>query len=98
MSESSQLSAQNNESQRDWHGLPADEVVQILQVDPHNGLSQQDAAARHEKYGANSLPDAPRRPTWLRLLLQFHNPTMYMLIVAGVVKVFQEDYVGAGMH
>src|SRR3546814_791003 len=99
MSESAdaQVSAPNDKSHHDWHALPADEVARILQVDPHNGLSQQEAAARHEKYGANSLPEAPRRPTWLSLLLQFHNPMIYVLIAAGMVTVFLQDYVDAGV-
>lgn len=99
MSESSdsQVSARNDENSNDWHALPTDEVVRILQTDPHNGLSQQEATARHEKHGANSLPEAPRRPVWLRLLLQFHNPMIYVLIGAGVVTIFLKDYVDAGV-
>jgi magnesium-transporting ATPase (P-type) len=93
----SPVSVRESELSREWHALAADEVLQIQQVDPHAGLSSQEAAERQQKFGPNSLPETKRRPTWLRLLLQFHNPLIYVLIAAGVVTLLLEDYVDAGV-
>jgi magnesium-transporting ATPase (P-type) len=90
-------SAREGELSREWHALTAAEALQIQQVDPHAGLSSQEAAERKQKFGPNSLPEAKRRPAWLRLLLQFHNPLIYVLIGAGVVTLLLEDYVDAGV-
>ncbi|HEU4708389.1 MAG TPA: cation-transporting P-type ATPase, partial [Methylophilaceae bacterium] len=48
-------------------------------------------------HGPNSLPQAHRRPAWLRFLLQFHNPLIYVLVVSGVVTFALADYVDSGV-
>ena len=80
-----------------WHALPVAETLHALSVVAAAGLSQQDAAERLEKYGANRLPPRKRRGTWLRFALQFHNPLIYVLLVAGMVTFALEDYVDAGV-
>ncbi len=61
------------------------------------GLSQQEAAARLERYGRNSLPPPKRRGPWLRFALQFHNPLIYVLLVAGIVAFALKDFIDAGV-
>lgn len=91
------LTSVQNDKAQPWHALPAEAALQTLQAHAHQGLSSQQAAERKQQYGPNSLPEAKRRPAWLRLLLQFHNPLIYVLIAAGVVTLLLRDYVDAGV-
>ncbi len=49
------------------------------------GLSPEEAAARLAVCGPNRLPAARRRGPLLRLLLQFHNILIYVLLAAAVI-------------
>ncbi|CAG0956966.1 H+-transporting ATPase [Phycisphaerales bacterium] len=76
-----------------WHAVPALEVVRELVSDAHGGLSAAGAAARLARYGPNIITAKKGRPWWVRLLLQFHAPLVYILIVAGGVTL----YLGEGV-
>ena len=80
-----------------WHALTADAVSAALEVDPHTGLSAAEAATRRVRHGENRLPEPPRRPPWLRFLLQFHNPLIYVLLAAGLVTLALGSHVDAGV-
>jgi Ca2+-transporting ATPase len=58
-----------------------------LGVDPARGLSSEEAAARLAEYGPNQLEAAERVPAWRKLLAQFQDPLIYLLIVAVVVSL-----------
>ena len=49
------------------------------------GLSSVEADRRLRRFGPNVLPRVERRGAVLRLLLQFHNPLIYTLLVAAAV-------------
>jgi magnesium-transporting ATPase (P-type) len=80
-----------------WHTRPFDEVLDALSVCAGTGLSRQEAARRLERYGRNSLPAPRQRGPWLRFALQFHNPLLYVLLVAGAVTFALEDHVDAAV-
>jgi magnesium-transporting ATPase (P-type) len=56
------------------------------------GLEEDDAARRLAAYGANRLPEPPKRSAALRLLLQFHNVLIYVLLGAAAVT-FALDHI-----
>ncbi len=66
-----------------WHALTPDEALEQLES-TREGLNTATARRRHESEGPNTLPATPRRPLWRRLLAQFHNILIYVLIVAGI--------------
>ena len=76
------------ESRRDdWHATPAESALQALDAGP-DGLSGTEAARRLETYGPNRLPAAQGRSTLRRLLAQFDNLLIYVLIgAAGVTAL-----------
>ncbi|MGW3104249.1 cation-translocating P-type ATPase [Streptomyces sp. NPDC001100] len=61
------------------------EVADLLGVAPATGLTTDDAQRRTDTWGANELAEPTRRPQWLRLLDQFRNWLIGMLLVAAVV-------------
>jgi magnesium-transporting ATPase (P-type) len=71
--------------------------LRTLSVDVKTGLSGDEIVSRLAQYGRNSLPAARRRGPWLRFALQFHNPLIYVLLVAGAVTFALKDYVDAGV-
>lgn len=60
----------------------ADDVARVLGADFANGLTSQEASRRLSESGRNELRAAPRAPTWRRVLAQFQDPLIYLLLAA----------------
>jgi potassium/sodium efflux P-type ATPase len=67
---------------RPWHLYGADDALAHFAVDPTTGLDSDEAARRFEADGANDIESAPRIPAWRRILAQFQDPLIYLLLVA----------------
>ena len=63
------------------------DVAKSLGADLDNGLTAQEAARRLSAGGRNELSAAPRVPAWRRLLAQFQDPLVYLLLAAIVVAL-----------
>lgn len=66
-----------------WYRLEPDDVLSALDSDA-TGLSEEHAAHRLTEYGANEIAFQPT-PWWVRLLRQFHDPMVYVLLVTAVI-------------
>ena len=62
-------------------------VAARLDVDPSRGLSSDAAAARLARHGPNQLEAEAPVPRWRKLLAQFQDPLVYLLLVAVVVSL-----------
>jgi Ca2+-transporting ATPase len=82
---------------RPWHNRTPEEVAQRLKTDLTHGLVSAKVARRRERFGANVLTSRPGQPAWLRFLLQFHQPLIYILIVSGMVTAFLGEWVDSGV-
>ncbi|QDB79977.1 cation-transporting P-type ATPase [Georgenia wutianyii] len=67
------------------HARPAEDVVAALGTDLRTGLTRQEALARLEEHGPNSLPEGVRESALSRLLRQFKDPMIYVLLAAAVL-------------
>ena len=67
-----------------WHSLSHEAVLAELDADIA-GLDAASAARRLEQYGPNRLPEAPPRGPLMRLLAQFHNLLIYVLLGAALI-------------
>ena len=65
----------------------AAEVAADLGTDLHVGLTSAEAAARLERFGPNLLDPAPAVPAWRKLLAQFADPLIYLLLAAVAVSL-----------
>lgn len=81
----------------DLHLLSADEVLKLLATDGNTGLSISEVAARQERFGLNVIPPARGRSAWLRFLLQFHSPLVYLLLLAVMITAVFHEWVDAGV-
>ncbi|WP_199522451.1 cation-translocating P-type ATPase [Geodermatophilus marinus] len=79
------------------HELPAHEVLLLLETHPERGLSTEEARRRREVVGRNTLPRIGRRGPWLRFLLQFHHPLIYVLLAAAAATLALGDVVDSGV-
>lgn len=69
-----------------WHVLSADEVTQRLEVNPHTGLSPDEAERRRGVYGPNAIQEQRRRGPWRMLLDQFTDFMILVLIAAAIIS------------
>jgi Ca2+-transporting ATPase len=63
------------------------EVLGSLGVDPASGLGSAEAAGRLARVGRNRLEAAAEVPAWGKLLAQFADPLIYLLLAAIVISV-----------
>jgi Ca2+-transporting ATPase len=71
------------------HREDAAAVVAALSSDAVRGLTRDEARQRLEQYGPNQLKSAPETPWWRRLLEQFQNFLVIILLVATVISVVE---------
>jgi magnesium-transporting ATPase (P-type) len=86
----------NDEHPTPWHSLPASDALTRLEA-PREGLPPDEVDARRAQYGANRLPPPRPQPAWLRLLLQFHNVLIYVLLAAGVITALLGHWLDSGV-
>ena len=74
---------------RDRHPslVDAAEIAKALAVDPASGLSSAEAARRLAADGPNELRAAPPVPIWRKILAQFRDPLIYLLLAAVVISL-----------
>ncbi len=75
------------------HAKTVDELLRSLQTHLENGLSQAEAQARFQKFGANELLERARPGFFALLLNQFNNFLVIILIVAALVSLALGEYV-----
>ena len=80
-----------------WHALPASTAAQQLATDAQYGLPPAEAARRLAAHGPNRLPAPPRRPAWRRLLAQFHNVLIYVMLVSAAVTAVLGHWIDTGV-
>ncbi len=73
--------------------MTAEEVVKAFDVDADKGLSSEEAKKRLEQYGRNEIPKTAGRTWWQRLLAQFNNVLIYVLIAAAVITALMNHWV-----
>ena len=72
---------------RDPARADAADVARALHVDPERGLATDEAARRLAEHGPNELRAAARTPLWRRVLAQFTDPLILLLLAAVVISV-----------
>lgn len=80
------------QQENQWHSLDASEAVRALDSHDHRGLTAAEADARLARDGPNVITTRRGRPWWMRLLLQFHAPLIYILLVASLVTLLLREY------
>ncbi|MEY4230733.1 MAG: hypothetical protein RLZZ362_1582 [Actinomycetota bacterium] len=69
----------------DAHRLDGGAVADVLEVRPEHGLIDPQVTARTADFGRNELAEAARTPTWKRIVAQFSDLLILILIAAAIV-------------
>ncbi|MDP6379194.1 MAG: HAD-IC family P-type ATPase, partial [Candidatus Thalassarchaeaceae archaeon] len=67
-----------------WHNLQIEEIFNELNTSTH-GLSTDEVGVRVEKYGFNKLKGKVPRHPLLKLIDQFRDPMVYLLMIAATI-------------
>jgi magnesium-transporting ATPase (P-type) len=80
-----------------WHQCAQDDALKTLESDSRHGLAEQEAERRIQRFGPNRLTPKKGKSAILLLLLQFHQPLIYILLVAGATTAFLGEWVDSGV-
>ncbi|MDX1634003.1 MAG: cation-transporting P-type ATPase [Marinobacter sp.] len=75
-----------------WHACSAEDTCKQLDTSK-DGLSRTEAKERLQEHGPNQLRQTQGRPWWQRLLAQFNNILIMILLIAGVAAALLGRYV-----
>ncbi len=78
-----------------WFSKSIEAVLNELSVDPVQGLSDNDALTRLNKYGANTLLAEKKKNIFLLFFEQLKNWLIYILLGAVAITIFMGEYVDA---
>ena len=79
------------------HQVPADDVLRLLGTDAEKGLDILELRARQARFGPNVIPAARGHGPWMRFLLQFHTPLVYILLAAAAITAVLHEWVDSGV-
>ena len=80
-----------------WHQLPAEEVIESLGVNLKTGLSAEEVRNRQQEFGPNQMTAQKRVSLWIRFLLQFHQPLIYILLASTGIAAAMGEWVDASV-
>ncbi|MDP3763469.1 MAG: HAD-IC family P-type ATPase [bacterium] len=72
--------------------LSVSEVVEILQTNSQNGISEEEAEGRLKIFGLNIIEKSRQASNFIILLNQFKSPLILILLFAGIVTLFLTHY------
>jgi len=78
------------------HCLPIEELLSQLDTNAEQGLTEEHVSQRRERHGYNELAQAPPVPLWKKLLRQFSDLVIWILIVAAIISGALHEWLDAG--
>jgi Ca2+-transporting ATPase len=70
-----------------WHAKTAAQAIAALRVDPSRGLDSAEVARRLQRYGPNRLAARKGKSLFRRVLEQFQDALIYILLAAAAISV-----------
>ena len=81
----------------DWHHQPVADVAGLLETCLESGLSAAEVGERVLVHGENRISPKPGKGPLLRFALQFAQPLVVVLVLAGAVTAFLGEWVDSGV-
>ncbi|KKT01975.1 MAG: Calcium-translocating P-type ATPase, PMCA-type [candidate division TM6 bacterium GW2011_GWF2_43_17] len=78
-----------------WYKKPIAQIIQELKTNSTQGLSNQEATARIQAFGHNTMQTKERTSFIWLFILQFKNIFLAILLCAGIVKIAINEYTDA---
>src|SRR4051812_7207579 len=79
-----------------WFATSPEDATTQLEVEPEQGLSDEEVARRLTQYGANELTTEPPPSAWSVAMGQLSNPMNIMLIIVSIAS-FTISQIGTGL-
>src|SRR5690606_32357544 len=89
--------ASHQSQQLNWHALASAELLNFLSVVAETGLNDTEVKTRQAQHGKNELSGKRSISAFKRLLLQFAQPLMYILVIAAVITASIGEIVDAAV-
>ncbi len=83
--------------QANWHELPSEQATGLLGSTQATGLEQAGIEERLRQFGPNQMTAQKRLSEWMRFLLQFHQPLIYILLAATAITVALGEWIDASV-
>jgi len=77
---------------KNWHNIEYDEIIKDFGSNAELGLHPDEIPVFQAKYGENILTPKKTLGPVARFLLQFNQPLLYILILAGFVTLFLKEF------
>ena len=84
-------------AQTAWHAMKPEQVLTELKTDAHQGLTENAARSRLEKYGYNELKKEERISPFALFINQFKNILIIILLIAIVLSAVVGEVLDAGI-
>lgn len=78
--------SRNTSEKRNWHVIPPEECLKLLDTDPEKGLSSEEARRRLSIYGYNRLEEVKKKSLLMRFLAQFNDFMIWVLLCAALIS------------
>lgn len=82
---------------RHWHQLSESEVLELVETDLQRGLDPLAVEDRQKRFGLNKITQKQGSGSFTRFLLQFHQPLVYILLVAAVITAWLHEWVDSSV-
>ena len=80
-----------------WHHLPEEEILELLGTNTVKGLDKFEVEHRQNRFGSNRLTTKAGKSAFIRFLLQFHQPLIYILLSAAAITFLLQEWIDAGV-
>ena len=87
----------NNLREKHWHHHPLEEMARLLETDIIKGLDNLNVKERQRLYGMNRLTPQKSQSLFMLFLMQFHQPLVYILLVASIITFVLQAYIDSGV-
>jgi Ca2+-transporting ATPase len=77
--------------------LPVEQVAEMLRTDPKQGLGLSEANNRLQKFGENTMSVKKEKSPMISFLLQFKQPLILILIIAGSITAILQEWIDTGV-
>lgn len=77
--------------QKNWHSLALGDVFSQLKT-KQDGLGDSEVLSRLEKFGPNEIILKQRHSNWRIFFHQFISPLIFLLVIAGIITIFLQEY------
>ncbi|WP_241567001.1 HAD-IC family P-type ATPase [Hahella sp. KA22] len=79
-----------------WHASPIEKTLAAMKTDT-DGLSSSEAEERLRRHGENIIAEQSGESAWQRLLRQFNNPLIYVLLLSAAITLIMRHWLDASV-